>query len=70
MINILGDAWHQGTPRWDELLKNPGVFLHLYGKKEPRPGRKMGHFCSVGDEVDELLDQAEALKKVISLNNG
>jgi 5-(carboxyamino)imidazole ribonucleotide synthase len=70
MINILGDAWQHGTPAWNELLKNPGVFLHLYGKKDPRPGRKMGHFCCVGDEVDSLVGQAEALKKVISLNKG
>ncbi|MEA1889459.1 MAG: 5-(carboxyamino)imidazole ribonucleotide synthase [Pseudomonadota bacterium] len=69
MVNILGDAWQKGTPPWDELLKNPGVFLHLYGKKEPRPGRKMGHFCSVGKEIEALVDQAETLKKVISLEN-
>jgi 5-(carboxyamino)imidazole ribonucleotide synthase len=67
MVNILGDAWQKGTPPWDELLKNPGVFLHLYGKKEPRPGRKMGHFCCVGKEIEALVDQAETLKKVISL---
>ena len=65
MVNILGDAWQQGTPAWDELLKNPGVFLHLYGKKEPRSGRKMGHFTCVGGDVEELLKQAESLKKSI-----
>jgi 5-(carboxyamino)imidazole ribonucleotide synthase len=66
MINILGDAWQQGMPAWDELLKNPGVFLHLYGKKEPRTGRKMGHFCCVGEEREDLLEQAEILKKLLS----
>ncbi|MCK5359602.1 MAG: 5-(carboxyamino)imidazole ribonucleotide synthase, partial [Gammaproteobacteria bacterium] len=66
MINILGDAWQHGTPAWNELLKYPGVFLHLYGKKEPRAGRKMGHFCCVGDNIDTLLGQAEALKKLLS----
>ncbi len=69
MVNILGDAWEHGTPEWDLLLKNPGVFLHLYGKKEPRVGRKMGHFCCVGSTTEDLLNQAEALKKVISLKN-
>ena len=63
MVNILGDLWSEGTPSWDELLKNPGVFLHLYGKKEPRHGRKMGHFCCVGVDAESLLDQAIILKK-------
>ena len=65
MVNILGEAWEEGNPAWNELLKNPGVFLHLYGKKEPRAGRKMGHFTCVGDTVDELLNQAYILKKVL-----
>jgi 5-(carboxyamino)imidazole ribonucleotide synthase len=62
MVNILGDAWRKGTPGWDELLKNSGVFLHLYGKKEARTGRKMGHFTCVGDDVEGLLETATALK--------
>jgi len=67
MVNIMGDLWSGGTPAWDELLKNPGVFLHLYGKKEPRPGRKMGHFCCVGMDAESLLSQARTLKKALSL---
>ena len=47
MLNLLGDLWYRGeaaaVPRWDELLALPGVHLHLYGKAEPRRGRKMGH---------------------------
>jgi len=47
MLNLLGDLWLRGetvtVPRWDELLALPGVHLHLYGKAEPRRGRKMGH---------------------------
>ena len=43
MINLLGDLWQDGEPRWAEALRLPGVRLHLYGKAEPRPGRKMGH---------------------------
>jgi len=62
MVNILGDAWRNGAPAWDELLNQPGVFLHLYGKKEPRPGRKMGHFTCIGDDVDTLLQLAISLK--------
>jgi 5-(carboxyamino)imidazole ribonucleotide synthase len=65
MINILGDAWRHGTPAWDELLRNPGVFLHLYGKKEPRAGRKMGHFTLVGDKLNTLLETSSSLKKAL-----
>ena len=47
MLNLLGDLWFRGeavvVPRWDELLALPGAHLHLYGKAEPRRGRKMGH---------------------------
>ena len=66
MVNILGDTWQKGKPEWSELLINPGVFLHLYGKKEPRVGRKMGHFTCVGGTVDDLLDQAHTLKNILS----
>jgi 5-(carboxyamino)imidazole ribonucleotide synthase len=63
MVNILGDAWKNGEPHWGELLKAPGVFLHLYGKEEPRSGRKMGHFTCVGEKLEALLQQAKALKQ-------
>ena len=43
MVNLLGDVWAQGEPDWAELLREPEAKLHLYGKKEARPGRKMGH---------------------------
>jgi 5-(carboxyamino)imidazole ribonucleotide synthase len=66
MVNILGDAWQHGEPAWGKLLDGAGTFLHLYGKKEPRAGRKMGHFCCVGNDADSLLEQAEALKRSLS----
>ena len=47
MANLLGDLWAGGTPKWENACAVPGVALHLYGKKEPRPGRKMGHFTAV-----------------------
>ena len=50
MINILGDLWSGGKPHWELLLREPGLFLHLYGKSEAKPGRKMGHFTLLGEE--------------------
>jgi len=42
-------------PEWGELLKHPGVQLHLYGKTEARPGRKMGHYNCLAPSVEEAL---------------
>ena len=44
MINLLGDLWCHGEPDWKLLLREPALYLHLYGKKESKAGRKMGHF--------------------------
>ncbi len=61
MLNLMGDLWIRGTPRWSEVLKHPGSRLHLYGKAEARPGRKMGHVLILDDDVDEALAFAEAV---------
>lgn len=49
MINLLGDVWKDDIPKWDVLLSDPDVKLHLYGKQQARPGRKMGHFNYLGE---------------------
>ncbi|MGB0259044.1 MAG: ATP-grasp domain-containing protein, partial [Coraliomargarita sp.] len=59
MINLLGDVWQNGEPDWEGLLNDPMVKLHLYDKGEPRPGRKMGHFNVIGDEIEATLASAE-----------
>lgn len=58
MVNILGDAWVHGTPRWERALAMPGVRLHLYGKVEPRAGRKMGHLTCLAPTATEALTLA------------
>jgi 5-(carboxyamino)imidazole ribonucleotide synthase len=55
MVNLLGEVWTGGPPRWDRALALPGVKLHLYGKDEPRPGRKMGHLNCIAPTPDEAL---------------
>jgi 5-(carboxyamino)imidazole ribonucleotide synthase len=59
MINLLGDLWASGEPSWGRALEVPGVRLHLYGKAEARPGRKMGHLTCVASSADEALKGAE-----------
>jgi len=68
MVNILGDAWKwsdgkvKGEPNWAAILAAPRAKLHLYGKAEPRPGRKMGHFTVRAANIATALAQAQALK--------
>jgi 5-(carboxyamino)imidazole ribonucleotide synthase len=68
MVNILGDAWQWsgpqlvGAPDWAAVLAEPRAKLHLYGKREPRIGRKMGHFTVCGATIDDAFVTAGALK--------
>lgn len=55
MTNLLGDIWQRGKPAWENILNEPLAHLHLYGKHEARPGRKMGHYNCVADTVEEAL---------------
>jgi len=67
MVNMLGDIWHNGSaPQWQKLLNHPNVKLHLYGKPEARPGRKMGHFNVLSENIDDALNLAEELKQQLS----
>lgn len=61
MVNLLGDLWTRGRPRWETLLNHPSVKLHLYGKHQARPGRKMGHYCC----LDKDLEMAERTAQTI-----
>ncbi len=66
MLNLLGDLWGADgrlPPDWAAVLGLPGVHLHLYGKAEARPGRKMGHLTVTGasaDAVDEVARRVAA----------
>jgi 5-(carboxyamino)imidazole ribonucleotide synthase len=62
MLNLLGDLWKSGEPDWSAVLGDPDVKLHLYGKREVRPGRKMGHLCVLADSVDDALARAAGIK--------
>ena len=65
MVNLLGDLWVNGEPDWAAALAMPGVKLHLYGKGDPRVGRKMGHLTALGDSVDEAAAKALAARDVL-----
>ena len=67
MVNVLGDVWAGGMPAWDALLAQPATKLHLYGKNEPRAGRKMGHFTCLAPSADEAVAIAEAHKRRLGI---
>jgi 5-(carboxyamino)imidazole ribonucleotide synthase len=62
MVNLLGDLWVDGEPSWDAVLADPAARLHLYGKAQPRPGRKMGHITVLGSTPDDAAAQALAAR--------
>ena len=58
MANLLGDLWIPNEPKWPAALAMPDVKLHLYGKLEPRPGRKMGHLTALKATAGEAFESA------------
>jgi 5-(carboxyamino)imidazole ribonucleotide synthase len=71
MLNLLGDLWFDGDtcaePAWDQVLALPGANLHLYGKDEARPGRKMGHVTFVAPTLDEAQQQFHAACRILRI---
>jgi 5-(carboxyamino)imidazole ribonucleotide synthase len=65
MTNLLGDIWAKGEPAWDAILNNPRAHLHLYGKSEARPGRKMGHFNCLAESTDTALSIVAGIRKAL-----
>lgn len=70
MANLLGDLWfpapgRQTEPNWQQVFAQPAVKLHLYGKSEPRPARKMGHLTAVGEDAHIALEKALAARAAL-----
>lgn len=61
MVNLLGDLWGPARPDWLAVFNDPCAKLHLYGKREARAGRKMGHYCLLGPDIEAAVARAEAL---------
>ena len=66
MANLLGDLWAAGEPDWSAACAFPEAKLHLYGKSEPRPGRKMGHITALAQNADEALRIALAARDALT----
>ena len=72
MLNLLGDVWFDAngqarTPDWQAVLALPGTHLHLYGKLDARPGRKMGHLTITGADVATVKIMARQVADILGL---
>lgn len=72
MLNLLGDLWFDGrgrdrTPAFERVLAVPGACLHLYGKAEARPGRKMGHVTVLGATDEQARERAAVVAGVLDM---
>ncbi|HEY9792708.1 MAG TPA: 5-(carboxyamino)imidazole ribonucleotide synthase [Candidatus Obscuribacterales bacterium] len=69
MANLLGDIWSAGEPDWVSAVALPDVHLHLYGKQEARPGRKMGHLTACAKWADEALERVKSARDLLVSTN-
>ena len=68
MLNLLGDLWRNGVaPPWAKVLALSGTHLHLYGKTEPRAGRKMGHLNITGKTIADVRTTTKQAAKLLGL---
>jgi 5-(carboxyamino)imidazole ribonucleotide synthase len=66
MANLLGDLWQEGEPNWSAMAACPDVKLHLYGKDQVRPRRKMGHLTALGPSADKAVERVLHARKRLS----
>lgn len=71
-FNLLGEEGYYGKAVYEgieEAMKMPSVFVHLYGKKETKPHRKMGHITVQGDSLEECWEKIEKIKKLVKVKS-
>ena len=72
IVNLIGSEGHSGKANYEgieEVLKMENVFLHLYGKKETRPGRKMGHATILSSDKSDLVYKAKSIKQKLQITS-
>lgn len=70
LVNLLGEDGYEGVAKYegaDDILKVPGVYLHLYGKKLTKPYRKMGHVTILEKDIRDLKSKAEFVKNTLKV---
>lgn len=66
MANLLGDIWQNDEPTWAAALSNPNVKIHLYGKAEAKPGRKMGHITAMAETSNDAVELVREARSRLS----
>jgi 5-(carboxyamino)imidazole ribonucleotide synthase len=72
MVNLVGAEGHSGPVQYEgleELLQIENAFIHLYGKKHTKPGRKMGHVTILSKEKQDLLHKANKVRHLIKVRS-
>ncbi|MBS1742902.1 MAG: 5-(carboxyamino)imidazole ribonucleotide synthase [Bacteroidetes bacterium] len=70
IVNLIGEEGNSGPAVYtglEEVLKMDNVFVHIYGKKETKPGRKMGHVTIISKEKQDLLYKANLIKRLMKV---
>ncbi|MCX6199612.1 MAG: 5-(carboxyamino)imidazole ribonucleotide synthase [Bacteroidetes bacterium] len=70
MLNLIGEPNYSGAVKYEglnQVLKMSGVYVHLYGKHETKPGRKMGHVTITGKDTNELLEKSQLIKQQLKV---
>ncbi len=70
MVNLLGDVWGTQSPHFHRALQQPQTYLHLYGKKDARQGRKMGHITVLADTAAQAAERALAVREQVRATQG
>jgi 5-(carboxyamino)imidazole ribonucleotide synthase len=73
MVNLIGEKGYEGPVHLDglsDVLSIPGVFVHMYGKKTTKPGRKMGHVTILADNYEEAHKNAHIVKEKLRVISG
>jgi 5-(carboxyamino)imidazole ribonucleotide synthase len=68
MVNVVGNKGHSGPVQFEgleQVLQIDNAFVHLYGKKETKPGRKMGHVTIMSAEKQDLVHKANKIKQIL-----
>ena len=68
MVNILGERLGPVDVKgMDKVLAIPGAYVHIYGKKENKPERKMGHITLIGDKIEDVLENAIKARELLTI---
>lgn len=70
IVNIIGADSYSGAAKYEglnEVLKMKNVFVHLYGKEQIKPGRKMGHVTVMSKDKNELIEKAKMIKQTLKV---